>query len=349
MAYTPGIDVSRYEGEIDWKKVAGAGYKFAVLRATLGDYYTDPTFYTNWAGAVKAGLLVSMYHVVVSTNYADRQISRFFSVIGSRKSSFPLILDIEREDNVSNTANTACIRDCISQIAKHDSRKPIIYTAKYYWKDHVLPVTDWSKYDLWVASYDKTPYLPPSWKNWRFWQYSASGKVPGISGGCDMNYFNGTYTQLKAYAKGNTAPPTASGLQTRVVVPVLNIRNGPGKSNTIVGTLGVGQTVTVTNISGTDVWVEFEAGKWLAATLGGKTFLEIQPGAKAADGVKAKVLVNHLNIRNGPAASYADIGNYNTGKVVKVIGLAGKDVWVQGAKSKWSAFTNGGVKFMDMA
>jgi lysozyme len=349
LAHTPGIDVSRYEGDIDWKKVAAAGHKFAVLRATVGDYYTDPTFYTNYANARKAGLLVSMYHVVVANRYADKQIARFFSVIGSRKSNFPLILDIERDDNVSNAANTACIRDCISQIGKHDKRKPIIYTAKYYWKDHVLPVIDWSKYDLWVASYDKTPYLPPGWKTWRFWQYSDTGKVPGISGGCDMNYFNGTYAQLKSYCSGNTAAPAVTNaLEARVSVARLNVRNGPSKSNTILGTLASGATLSVTNIAGSDVWVEFEPGKWLACNVGGKTFLQIIPGAKASDGIKVKVLVDKLNIRNGPSASYSSLGHYNTGKIVRAIGLSGKDVWVQADKGKWSAFFTGGVKFMEI-
>ena len=82
MGYTPGVDVSRYEGVVDWKKVAAAGYRFAIIRATLGRRsYTDPTFNTNWTGAKAAGLLVSAYHVVVATNYANKQIDRFFSAL----------------------------------------------------------------------------------------------------------------------------------------------------------------------------------------------------------------------------------------------------------------------------
>ena len=77
-SYTPGIDVSRYEGEIDWKQVAAAGYRFAVIRATVGNYYTDPRLYSNWAAAKEVGLLVSAYHVLVATNYADKQIDWLF-------------------------------------------------------------------------------------------------------------------------------------------------------------------------------------------------------------------------------------------------------------------------------
>jgi hypothetical protein len=95
MTTTPGIDVSRWQGDIQWEKVASAGYRFAVIRATVGETYTDPRFDANWAGARDAGLLVSAYHVLKPEHPADSQVARLFETLGDRRADLPLVLDIE--------------------------------------------------------------------------------------------------------------------------------------------------------------------------------------------------------------------------------------------------------------
>lgn len=351
MAYTHGIDVSRYQGEIDWKKVASAGYCFAVIRATIGDYYTDPFFYTNWAGAKEAGLLVSAYHVVVATRYAENQIDRFFSILGSRKADLPLVLDIERDDNVSNAANTACIQDCISEIGKKDPRRPIIYTARYYWKDHVLPSADWEKYDLWVASYTETPLLPPGWSRWRFWQYSPNGRVPGIAGSTDSNWFNGSIEDLRRYASGSTPPPVdiVTGIRAQVTATVLNVRSGPGIGFKKNGSLKTGDKVTIQQISGRDVWLQPEPGKWVACYYGGNQYIAISPAEKSGTGLQARVLVDYLNIRSGPGVVYSKLGQYHTGNTFNIQGIRGKDAWVQIDPGKWCAFSYGADQYLEIS
>jgi lysozyme len=352
-SYTPGIDVSRYEGDINWKKVAAAGYRFAVIRATVGDYYTDPRFYSYWTDAKSAGLLVTAYHVVVATNYAEKQISRFFSVLGDRKSDFPYVLDIERDDNVSNSANTACVQDCIREIASHDSRRPIIYTAYYYWKDHIQSSSDWAKYDLWVASYNSTPTIPPGWSNWKFWQYSEGGKVDGISGSVDLDWFHGSYDDFKAYAAGKSTSSSsstepASNLNATVLSTTLNIRSGPGISYKNIGTLVKGKTVNIINVGGTDAWIQYESGKWAACYSGSSQYIEIQSAVKDGDVLKAKILVDQLNIRSGAGTSYSSLGKLKKGDIVTVIGLGGRDIWVQIELGKWVAFTYGGIKYLEL-
>jgi GH25 family lysozyme M1 (1,4-beta-N-acetylmuramidase) len=351
MTYTPGIDVSRYDEEIDWKMVAAAGYKFAVLRATVGDYYTDPRFYTYWNDAKAAGILVTAYHVIVATNYADKQIARLYSVMGDRKPDFPIVLDIERDDGVSKSANTACIQDCISEIGKHDTRKPMIYTAYYYWKDHVTASSDWAKYDLWVASYERsTPYIPPGWTTWKFWQYSDGGSVAGTNGSTDCDWFNGTYEDLVSYSNGVTQPEpeTETGLSARVIIPALNIRSGPGTTYKKVGCMYYGANVNVFNLGGKDVWLESSSGKWSAFYYGGKQYMEIV-GGDSTSGIKAKVLYDDLNIRNGPGVTYSSLGHVNTGDVINIVGIGGKDAWAQFDLGKWSAFSYGSDKYMVLA
>ncbi len=350
--YTAGIDVSRYEGEIDWKQVAAAGYRFAVIRATVGDYYTDPRFYTYWTDAKAAGLLVSAYHVVVSTKYAENQISRLFSVMGDRKADFPLILDVERDDQVSNAANTACIQDCIREMAKYDARRPIIYTAYYYWKDHVLTSSDWANYDLWVATYSEKPYIPPGWSTWKFWQYSENGKVPGISSGTDLNWFNGSYEDLVNYSGQSVTEPTpvnTSGLSARVLVSVLNIRSGAGISYKNIGTLLKNATVNIINLGGTDVWIKSEAGTWSACYHAGSQYMEVLSVENSGDTLKARVLVDQLNVRNGPSTSNASVvGKLKKDDVVTITGIGGQNVWVQFDLGQWAAFYYGNVKYMEL-
>jgi lysozyme len=355
LANTPGVDVSRYQGEIDWKKVAAAGYKFAAIRATVGDYYTDPRFYTYWADAKKAGFLVVAYHVVVPKNYGDKQIHRYKDVLGSRVNDLPVLLDIERDDGVSSAAVTHCIKDCIADVVLHFKRKPLIYTARYFWKDHVLPSSDWAKYDLWVASYTSgAPIMPPGWTNWKFWQYSGNGIVPGISGGCDVNWFQGSYSELISYAGHKPTPPVedpevkVTGMQAKVLRLTMNIRSGPGIDNKIVGTLKNGAVVNFTNLGGLDVWVQSAPGKWSAQYNGGKQYLEIQPVEKGSQVIKAKVLVDVLNIRTGPAITYPISGTLKKGDTITITDVSGKDAWVQIDLAQWAAFTTGGIIYLEI-
>jgi GH25 family lysozyme M1 (1,4-beta-N-acetylmuramidase)/uncharacterized protein YraI len=353
MTNIPGIDVSRWEGEINWPLVAEAGYRFAVIRATVGDYYTDPSFYTNWNGAYAAGLLVTAYHVVVPNRYASAQTQRFFDVLGDRRSDLPLVLDVERVDNISPAGITACVLECNQKIQQKDSRNPIIYTAKYYWKDNILPTYDWSKNDLWIANYlVSSPSLAPGWTTWKFWQYDDKGKVNGVSSDVDLDWFNGSYADLISYSNQNPppivppiVPPSApSILKCQTLVPILNIRNGPGINYSKVGELKAGEIVTIKNISGYDAWVQFDIGKWCAAIYGGVKFLNL---AKTAEGaLQGTIDVTTLNIRNGPGTSYQDIGDLHKGNVVSIKALGGKNIWVEIETGKWSAFYYGGKQYM---
>ena len=347
MTYTPGVDASRYDNEVDWRKVYAAGYRFAVLRATVGDYYTDPRFYVNWTSAKEAGLLVSAYHVIVATKYADKQIAWFANTMGDRKTDFPIVFDIERKDIDSKKGNAANIRECISNLAKVDSRKPIIYTAKYYWQDYVEASTEWANYDLWVACYSSKPYLPNSWTSWKIWQYAETGKVPGMGAASDVNWFNGSYEDLVNYC-GGTAPvvelPT-SNLNAQVVVNKLNIRSGPSTDYQKLGSMAKGTTVNVKNIDGTDTWIQFDSGKWAACKIGSQQYLNPVAGSP----FKVRSMVDRLNIRSGPGTSYKSLGKLYTGDEVNVIGISGKDAWIQYDEGKWAAFTHGTQNYLQLA
>jgi GH25 family lysozyme M1 (1,4-beta-N-acetylmuramidase) len=279
MDRVPGIDVSRWQGEIRWDRVAVAGYRFAVVRATVGNYYTDPWFYLNWQGARDAGMLVSTYHVVAPERPADSQIDRLFDILDGRSSDLPLVLDVELSREVGPEGVTACVRACADLVEQEDGRKPIIYTARWFWDHNVLDSPDWSSYDLWVANYGvDSPTLPSGWDQWMFWQYSDHGQVPGIDAATDLNWFNGSYDDLLAYVcvePGENEIPLA-GLQARVTAEKLNVRSGPGMNYGDVGDLNEGDVVNVVSLGGQDIWIQFEPGKWAPFRSQGERYMELE-------------------------------------------------------------------------
>ncbi len=277
---TPGIDVSRWQGKMNWELVAAAGYRFVVIRATIGDYYTDPRFYVNWSGARAAGLLVSAYHVVTPDRSVDAQVARLFDVLGDRKPDLPLVLDVELSRGVGRAGITACVRDCLHQVEQQGGRKPIVYTGRWFWDPYVLPSPEWAEYDLWIANYRvPAPTLPAGWDSWKFWQHSDRGRVPGSgSARTDLDWFAGSYEDLLQYAqkKPPTPPEPEGGLRACVSVPVLRVHNGPGVKYDHVGDLHAGDVINIVAIDGQDAWVEFDPGKWVSFAFRGERSMEIE-------------------------------------------------------------------------
>lgn len=278
MPRAPGIDVSRWQREIDWPQVAAAGHAFVVMRATIGNYYTDPRFYVNWRDARDAGLLVSAYHVVVPDRPADSQIERFFDVLEDRRCDFPPVLDIELTRGVSEEAITACVEECVATMEEEEGRKPVIYTARWFWDRYVLDAPLSGECDLWVAHYGVSdPWLPRGWDKWVFWQYSDHGQVPGIGPATDLNWFHGSHEDLLAYADAEPEDrePPAAGLRARVTAETLAVRNGPGLNYEHVDDLHEGDVVNVVLLAGRDVWIQIEPEKWVPFRSRDREYLEL--------------------------------------------------------------------------
>jgi hypothetical protein len=210
---------------------------------------------------------------------ADSQIERFFDVLDSQSSDLPLVLDVELSREMSREGITACIGECADLVEQKDGRKPIIYTARWFWDTNVLDSSDWSEYDLWVANYGvDRPTLPAGWDQWTVWQYSDHGRVPGIGTATDLNWFNGSYDDLLGYASvapGGDEIPLA-GLQARVTVESLTVRSGPGMNYGDVGDLREGDVVNVVSLAGEDIWIQIEPGKWAPFRSQGKRYMELE-------------------------------------------------------------------------
>jgi lysozyme len=278
MDRASGIDVSRWQGEIDWPQVAAEGHRFAFIRSTIGDAYLDPRFYSNWDEARAAGLLISAYHVITPDRPAQAQIDYLFDVLDGRTADVPLVLDVEREDGVDRETISACVLSCLEEVEARDGRKPILYTARWFWDRYLLPSERWRDYQLWIASYTDKPLMPRDWDEWLFWQYSDSGKVPGVaSRATDLNWFAGSYDDLLIYVgtDDEEEAPKAGRWHLKVIIPKLNIRSGPGRDYEDLGDLYDGDCLDILALSGDDVWIEFEPGKWAAYALKGERYMKL--------------------------------------------------------------------------
>ena len=202
-AYLRGIDVSNYQGHVDWAAVKASGISFAICKATEGTTYLDPTLGANWAGMRANGIVRGAYHFGHPGTSAINQAHFFVnSVTGAggfhNSSSLQLVLDLEDADGQSPAVVWAWVQAFMAEIQSLTGRPGIIYTGYYFWKDNVGNPTNNLNAPLWIAAYTASPLVPPAWPYFTFWQYSDAGKVPGVSGNVDSDYFSGTEQNLRA-------------------------------------------------------------------------------------------------------------------------------------------------------
>jgi lysozyme len=190
-----GIDVSHFQGEVDWRTVAAAGVRFAFIKATEGLDDVDPRFSQNWQQARAAGLLRGAYHFLHPNLDAGQQAAHFLSVVTLDADALPPALDVEVTDGVDPATLRACIETWLGTVEAALRCKPVVYTDPSFWRQNVG--ADLSAYPLWLACYAATPDVPASWQSWTFWQHSESGSVDGIAGPVDLDYCRLSYDQLR--------------------------------------------------------------------------------------------------------------------------------------------------------
>jgi uncharacterized protein (TIGR03382 family) len=196
-----GIDVSYYQGTIDWSKVAGAGVKFAFIRASDGDNFDDPSFATYWSGSRAAGVIHGAYQFFRPEQDPIAQADLLLSKIGTlQPDDLPPVLDVEVADGVGASALAAGVKKWVDHVAAAIGRPPIIYTGYYFWQDSVGGA-DMTSSPLWHAQYTTAscPTIADPWTNWALWQYTSTGSVAGIGGSVDVDRWNGDAASLQAF------------------------------------------------------------------------------------------------------------------------------------------------------
>ncbi len=197
----PGIDISHWQGTIDWAKVAATGKAFAFMKATDDDNYVDPTFAANRAGARANGLLVGAYHFArpdPSTGDARREARFFVKTADPSPGSLLPVLDIETSQGLDQQGVTRWARTWVAEVRALTGVTPLVYTSPYGWQtrtgDTRLVARDGAP--LWVAHWGvSSPTLPAAdWDGhgWVVWQHTSDGHVAGIAGRVDLDKLAGT-------------------------------------------------------------------------------------------------------------------------------------------------------------
>jgi lysozyme len=210
---TKGVDVSVYQGSITWSKVKSAGITFAIARVSDGTGTLDSTFATNWKGMKSNGIVRGVYQFFEPAGDPTKQANLLLSQVkaagGFIAGDLPPVMDIEVTGGQTDATIQSHMQTWLDVIEKAVGRKPLIYT-NLNTSSHFGG--KFTSYPLWVASWGGScPTMPSGFKAWKFWQYADSGAISGISGNVDHDEFNGTLSDLEAWANPNPPPPADAG------------------------------------------------------------------------------------------------------------------------------------------
>ena len=202
-----GIDVSTYQGDIDWEKVAASGVKFVFIRLGYRGYESgllvkDDRFEDNIRGALQNGIAVGVYFVTqaISVEEAVEEAQFVMENIRPYNVTWPIVLDIE--DAASATARTAELSQqartdhaiAFCETVKESGYTPMLY-CNIRWFIEKLDITRITDYDKWFAQYFRKPFFPDACQ---VWQYSSTGRIDGIEGNVDYNISFVDYGNLPA-------------------------------------------------------------------------------------------------------------------------------------------------------
>ncbi len=205
-AVTKGVDVSYYQGNINWTKVKASGVGFAIARTSDGTGFKDPKFAQNWAGMKSAGLVRGVYQFFRPNQDPVAQANLMIQMIneagGLEDGDLAPTLDLEVTGGMSTATIIARSKVWLEKVEAATGRVPLVYTSPGFFSQFGSPQA-FGHYTLWVAHWGpQCPNVPSPWGNWHFWQYADDGTVPGIQGAVDLDYFNGSLQDLKAFAGG---------------------------------------------------------------------------------------------------------------------------------------------------
>ena len=188
-----GIDVSHYQGTVDWQQVAGS-YHFAFIKATEGNHYQDPAFSRNLDSVISTSMEVGAYHFFTPDKDATEQAKHFLTTIADFELSLPPVLDVEVAPDGSTEAFQKAIEQWIGVVEAGTGCTPIIYTGKAFWNQYLQD--RFSDHPIWISDYteddNKVAAIP-----WSFWQFTDSGSAEGVSGPVDESRYHGSESTLR--------------------------------------------------------------------------------------------------------------------------------------------------------
>jgi len=208
-----GVDVSRWQGNIDWARLKTQGANFAYIKATDGGDHLDPMFKTNWRGAAAAGLKRGAYHFFYWCRGGAEQAAWFIRNVPRDPDALPPVIDVEWNhlSNCRKRPSPERVREkmqvFMDKLEAHYGKRPVIYTAPDFYKDNLRGA--FPNHPFWLRAVAQHPSKVYPGRKWVFWQYSGSGLSQGVSGKIDLNVFRGSESEWWNWVGGQTAVATA--------------------------------------------------------------------------------------------------------------------------------------------
>ncbi len=195
-----GVDVSNYQGLIDWDKLEEQNVAFAFIKATEGSGHIDESARRNLERASKTSIKKSAYHFFSFDSSGETQAENYISVVGADEIDMPPVVDIEyyadkKSNKPTKEETEQILRPLLEKLEEYYGVKPIIYTTLPVYFRYVKE--NFSDYPLWIRNVNFEPDL----MNWKFWQYCDKGELYGYKGEekyIDLNVYNGTIEQFLA-------------------------------------------------------------------------------------------------------------------------------------------------------
>ena len=202
-ASVQGIDVSHYQGDVDWQAVSDAGIEFTFIKCTDSTGNKDSKFETNWADTKVVGIPRGAYHFFHPEEDTVAQANFFLTCFDTSVGELPPVIDVERYKDDFAKLECQDVLDKINAFANTVTQELkgtiIIYTNPSTWEQNMCSADIFDTHGIWIAEYSETLKLDSKWEKWNFWQYSQSGNIDGIDGNVDLNQFNGTADQFKEF------------------------------------------------------------------------------------------------------------------------------------------------------
>ena len=212
-----GIDLSKWQGRVDWSSIRAAGTQFAFIKATEGGDHVDERFMENWEAARRAGIPRGAYHFMWWCRPAHEQAEWFRRNVPADPEALPPVLDLEWNNSsrcpqrLPREQALEMTRIMLEAMEAHTGKRPIIYTDINFHAD-VLD-GEFHDYSYWVRSVAAEPHERYNSRRWTFWQFTTTGRVPGVNGDVDRNVFYGTENQWNTFLATDCDPRDVRMLQ----------------------------------------------------------------------------------------------------------------------------------------
>ncbi|MCM1272176.1 MAG: SH3 domain-containing protein [Clostridium sp.] len=346
-----GIDVSEFQGAVDWQKAKTSGVTFAILRCGFGENVEsqdDKRFAANAEACEALNIPYGVYLYSYSTNveHAKSEAEHVIRLVKGKKLTYPVFYDMEDNDTLGS-----CTTSVMGDIAEAFCNEILkagyqvgIY-ANLYWLNNKLTDSRFDKWDKWVAQYYKEcqyekPYVG--------WQYSSTGRVDGVTGNCDMNFF------YKEYAGGENPKKTINELADEVIAGKWGINKDRKDRLTAAGYDYDAVQARVNQLLSKKKTIEeladeVIAGKWGIdkdrkdrLTAAGYDYDAVQArvnerlGANSFQRYNVKITTAVLNVRSGAGTNYSVTGSVRMNEVYTIVAEASGT-----GASKWGKLISG--------